>query len=257
MVPTTDAEPMGRAPLPLRAPLGTSLTRSVVVGVDGSTATWLALAWAARHASALSAELVVVAVGDERVTRAVVRRRAGMPVRFRRGDLGTLRSLDCATLVLGRHGEPFHPRTIGAAVLDRSSTLVVTRGLSAAMRGEHRVVTAAVGGAGDSGVLMVAAEICRALGSRVRLLHLHPDFGGAAESTTPDDRPLRRAVEFLKVVAPELEPAAVLDRRQPQEAVAAPVCDLLVVGRGRDGGLSRIAKTALYHASCPVLIPSR
>ncbi|MBB5957986.1 nucleotide-binding universal stress UspA family protein [Saccharothrix tamanrassetensis] len=256
MVGTTDAEPIGRAPLPVRAPLGTGVTRSVMVGVDGSDAAWLALAWAARHAAALGAELVVVGVG-ERVTRALVRRRAGTPLRFRRGDLGTLRSLDCATLVVGRHGEPFHPRTIGAAVASTSSTLVVTRGLPTAVRGEHGVVTAAVGGAGDSGVLLVAAETCRAFGSSVRLLHLHPDFGGAAESTTPDDRPLRRAVEFLRVVAHDLEPAVVLDRRRPHEVVAAPVGDLLVVGRGRDGGLSRIAKTALYHSSCPVLIPSQ
>ncbi|CAL9470434.1 hypothetical protein SUDANB95_02808 [Actinosynnema sp. ALI-1.44] len=239
-----------RIPAPARAEAGWwSVRSSVGVGVDGSGAARRAFEWAVSFAAALGVELVVA--GRPRV-------RVPTAVRWVGGEAEAVARSECGTLVVGPRGEPLHARHLGAVVDGCASRgLVVVRGLPEAARGEHGVVTAAVGGAADSGVLLAAAEVGRARRARVRLLHVPPSFGGAAEPSRADDTPLRRAVAFLKAVAPDLAPTVVLDHRQPHEAVAASVSDLLVVGRAAGGGAGRIGKAALYHSSCPVLIPPR
>lgn len=218
------AAPIGWLP---RQRTARRVTRSVAVGEDGSAASRRAVAWATRYAAATGAELVTA-------------------------PPDALRTADCATLVVGPHGEPFRPRGFAAAAENPDRALVVVRGLPDPGTG---AVTAAVGGASDTGVLSAAAAFCRAFGARLRVLHVHHNFGGVAEAAEPDDAPLRRALAFLEVVAADLTPAVVLDGRQPHDVFGAPVSDLVVVGRGPAGGLGRMARTALYHSACPVLIP--
>ncbi|RKT54796.1 hypothetical protein [Saccharothrix australiensis] len=218
------AEPVGWLP---RQRGARRTTRAVAVGEDGTPATRRAAAWAERYAAVMGVELVSVPPEE-------------------------LRTVDCAMLVVGPHGEPFRPRGYAAAAENPERALVVVRGLPEPRTG---VVTAAVGGAADTGVLSAAAAFCRASGARLRVLHVHHNFGGVAESAEPDDAPLRRALAFLEVVAADLTPAVVLDGREPHDVLAAPVSDLVVVGRGPAGGLGRMARTALYHSACPVLIP--
>lgn len=252
--------------------------RSVAVGLNDGHPDYRAFEWAARHAARCGADLQVFCLGpstaagagaallDNVLVRRVLTSLPLLAAHFRQHDADPVATVsaaasEAAVVVLGTAGpqRPDGPRLsdLVLPVLARCSCdVVVVGGRSEAIRGEYGWITACVDG-GDHGdaVLRAAADLCRMRRARLRLLHVrppHPHGHTGAGSAVP-----RHASELLRLIAPDVQPVVVTDHRYPHEAVCAYPTDVLVVGAGRSArarGTGPFARTALYHASCPVLI---
>ncbi|GAB3892057.1 universal stress protein [Kibdelosporangium lantanae] len=239
----------------------------VAVGTDGSEWGDNALDWALRHGSLLNATLRVFAatVADDRAIarrlraykwlHATVDASPGTPV----GMMVTA-SYANDLLVIGyrgrQHGSFGLGRSVIPVVVGAHCDTVVVRGEMRAVHGEHRWITAAVGGRHDRLVVRRAAQAAVRTRSRLRLVHAAPLLPG--RHVAPDDPAvvLERAADVVHDLVPRLIPSLLLARSQPHEAVrAASRSDLLVIGPGKGPDrLSMVTSTALHLAPCPVMV---
>jgi hypothetical protein len=226
------------------------------------------LDWALRHAATQNAAVDVFAaeaVDDQALTRRLTAYRwvfttvtvsSGSPVK-------TLldASHDHDILVLGYRGRRHGPFGLGRSVLpvvaDAQCDCVVVRGESHAVHGEHRWITAALGGKHDEAVIRRAVQFAVRTRSRLRLVHAAP-LPGTHAVPQPEDPAdvLQRAHDLVREIAPDLTPSLRLVRSRPHDAVlASDRTDLLVLGPGsQPGTLSVITSVALHMAPCPVLV---
>ncbi|MFS8104262.1 hypothetical protein LFM09_44860 [Lentzea alba] len=237
------------------------------MGVDGSSAGYRAFEWAARHAVAMCTDLQVFDVaaqagllaGDETLRR-VLRRLPTLIAHFRPGGADPVRAVTSAAaeqdiLVLAGNGHTRAStgpgRLILPAITRPCCATVLVQGRPEAIRGEYGWITAVVGRGNDVAVLDSAITLCRVRGAQPRVLHLRPLLPG--HGNLVDDGVVSSAAAYLRDTAPDLSADFTLDRRQPHESLAALHSDLVVLERGHQRD-ALITRTALYHASCPVLI---
>lgn len=135
--------------------------------------------------------------------------------------------------------------------------VVVVDGSRTAVDGRYGAITAVIGGFGDEGVLRTAVSFCRARqATRLRVLMPRPDC--ISDDVAEADREaLEAAADFIHASCPHVIAELVRDRSSGYEAMREHPSDLLVVsGRERRAGegLQPIARAALHHAACPVLL---
>ncbi|RSM85164.1 universal stress protein [Kibdelosporangium aridum] len=260
---------MTRTAQPTPIPRQTHVRRPrIAVGTDGTAWGDAALDWALRHAATQSASVDVFAAqaSDD---QAIARRLAAYRWLFTTvtvspdSPVNTLlhASNDHDTLVLGYRGRRHGPFGLGRSVLpivtESQCDTVVVRGETRAVQGEHRWITAAVGGTHDEAVIRRAVQFAVRTRSKLRLIHAVPLPGThtVLTATEPADI-LEHAHDLVREIAPDLTPSLRLVRSHPHEAVrASDRSDLLVLGPGnRPGKLSVITSTALHMAPCPVLV---
>jgi nucleotide-binding universal stress UspA family protein len=242
--------------------------RQITAGTDGTLWGDAALDWALRHAAMLNAHVRVFASPDTD-DQAIARRlnayrwlHASVTVSPQGPVKILIEASKAADLLVlgyrGRHHGPFGlGRSIMPIVIDARCDTVVVRGEARAVQGEHRWITAAVGGHDDDLVVRRAVQFATRSRSKLRLLHAEPLPGAhTVPATTDPARCLEHAHELVRELAPDLTPSLHLARSQPHEAVRACTrSDLLVIGPGsRAGKLSVITSTALHMATCPVLV---
>lgn len=248
----------------------------VTVGTDGSYWGDLALAWAARHAWLRGGQLEVLRPADRSALPSDVPHDVGLshatrqfpllPVSCRLVHDDPLTDLTAASvssdlLVLGAKGHRHRSIGLGELVLptvtEAHCDVLVVRGAPEAVRGQHRNVTAMVsGGNNDSLVLQRAAAMANTYRSRLRVVHAAPEF------PLCDDRSedvLHQACLQLKTFDPTPRTTTMVVRSMPHELIAqCDSTDMVVLGQGRShraaASLGAVAKSALYHALCPVLI---
>ncbi|MCE7004660.1 universal stress protein [Kibdelosporangium philippinense] len=240
----------------------------IAVGTDGTVWGDAALDWALRHAATQSASVDVFAAetsDDHAITRRLTAYRWLFTTVTVSPDSSVRTLLEASTdhdtLVLGYRGRRHGPFGLGRSVLpvvteSRCDTVVV-RGEPRAVQGEHRWITAALGGKHDDAVVRRAVQFAVRTRSKLRLVHAVPLPGAHTVpiSTEPADV-LEHAHDLVREMAPDLTPSLRLVRSQPHEAVrSSERSDLLVLGPGSlPGKLSVITSTALHMAPCPVLV---
>ncbi|WP_086825022.1 universal stress protein [Allokutzneria sp. NRRL B-24872] len=203
----------------------------LTVGTDGSYWGDVALTWARRHATATDGDLRIVNRPEPNPLPALLAASAGSRM-----------------LVLGCRGERHRAFGLGALVLPtagsaRCDTLVV-RGLWSAIAARHGRITAMVsGGDHDTAVLRSAAGLATAYGAE---LHVHARPHGGA---------LDHARRWLAENAPAARTSLHPDEQSPHDAILrASDSDVLVLGRGATSHCGTVARFALHHAPCPVLV---
>ncbi|MET9634203.1 hypothetical protein ABZX92_42795 [Lentzea sp. NPDC006480] len=222
----------------------------VVVAVNPTVWGLRAFEWAARRARDIGTELQVFEVDGlpdlpgHPVVGEVMALLPGLIVHFRQtgesltSDLLTAAaSARCIVLGAGAMERAAHVLPVVAGA---GCDAVIVRGLPSAVRGEHGVVAAAVGGPADQRVIDRAAMECRRRGARLEVLHAQSAFCG---DHMLDD-----------LNAPGVEMVFACHRGLPHELLALTEADLLVVGRGRPGHVGSATKAAIYHSRGPVLI---
>jgi nucleotide-binding universal stress UspA family protein len=244
----------------------------ITVGTDGSYWGGMALDWAARHAWLRGAELHVLRAQDDVPSDVPAdlglshthRLYPLLPVTCRPIDSSPVvdlitASTDSALLVLGCRGhrrfglgEHVIPVLAGA-----HSDVIVVRGTPAAVRGEHRIVTAMIsGGPHDRRILRRAAEFATANRSRLRVIHAAP----SDLRVTQDPGDVLHVAELeLKALNTAAPATFSLARAFPHEVLQhADHTDLLVLARGESSRHANIVgpvtKAALYHSPSPVLV---
>ncbi|AHH96929.1 hypothetical protein GCM10010174_74130 [Kutzneria viridogrisea] len=257
--------------VPLAARTTSAASREVgpiTVGTDGSYWGGLALQWAARYACTLGTKLRVLRPGTNAELPADVPLDLGLthtmhlypllPVICTPITVDPLAEFAEAStgselLVLGCRGH-LHRCTIGlgSLVLPTVSTahcdVLVVRGAPAAVWGAHRTVTAMVsGGREDAAVLRRAVGMAATYRSRLRIVHASP-FEEAED--------VLHLAELHVQTLPFRPPCSLtVARALPHEVIAqAGNTDLLVLGRGTGRHAGSVAKAALHHSRCPVLL---
>lgn len=221
----------------------------IVVGVDSSVWGLRALAWALRQARLSGTDLEVRAalsgdLPDPVVGRRIDEIRRAMPNRavpvLPSGDPAALlaESGRAGMVVLGCRGTGHPHLGLGSGVPGVAAAaacdVVVVRGDPVALSGAHGRVTAVLGGPGDDEAVASARRLAAVRGARLSVLRHRPPIGrGPSREDT--------AVAADVVTG---DPSEVFGR--------LPGTDVVVVGvRGR---LDALARAALYHARCPVLL---
>jgi hypothetical protein len=126
--------------------------------------------------------------------------------------------------------------------------VVVVGGSRDAVRGGHRRISVLLDGTAVPESVRSAAWFARLRGTGLHLLWHQPAEVEPAGSPT-----LGSATELAHRLAPRTPIRADVVRGAPNEAVAALTdTDVLVVGVA--GPLDPLARAALYHARCPVLL---
>ncbi|QUQ64096.1 universal stress protein [Kutzneria sp. CA-103260] len=238
--------------------------QTVAVGTDGSQWGEAALHWAARHAWNRGAELLVLCGAQRPPARPITRDFPLLPMRILVTTDAPLAAFTEASreselLVLGCRGDRHRHLGIGALVLPTILTAqcdtVIVRGADAAVDGRHRRVTAMVSGGQDDPVVVThAAEAALTLRADLLVLHAKPEpltHRPISPERDPDSV-LAAAEKATTGLGRRPETAFELVRTHPHEVIAARAdTDLLVVGHGRSGAVTR---TALHLAPCPVLV---
>lgn len=154
--------------------------------------------------------------------------------------------------------------TTGAA--RRGDTVLTLPALLPARTGPPRVVAAVRRLPDDRRTLTDAAACARHLGAEIVVAHALPaSFGersiGLDTAARDADRLLEAAVTAASAAAPDVRVGSWLARVRPHELVGELLdADLLVLGgprRGRPDRLGLVARSALFHAPCPVLLTPR
>jgi hypothetical protein len=221
---------------------------NVVVGTDGSYCGDKALRWAARHAWCADADLEVWLPGDPEALPADVPRDASLShvcrdypllhLHIRASGPGLAHDLGFASvgadlLVVG---------SSDLATEARCDTVVV-RGHSSAVQGAHHRITAFVDD--DTTVLARAAQTALRHHARLRVVSFEAPSGEHQFALDQSSR-------YLEKLDPRPQYDVVPDTCRPEATIASAVdSDLLVLG---DGSLARYA---LGHAPCPVLVLTR
>ena len=212
------------AVLTIPSQVGLVTTARVAVGTDGSYWGQAALGWAARYAVVRGAELDVYEA-DRRFEQLP----PDLPA-----DIGTGSILRTYPLLAA------HIRGSGA---DSGGTLLAAGTESELVvvgcRGQHRRNL----GLGSHALLLVSTASCDVVVVRGRPQAVRGEFGRVIAWTDGDDRIVPRAREFARTFRRPLE----VVRHQPGSD-APDGADLLVVADGA------AARTALHHATCPVLV---
>lgn len=249
--------------------------KRIVVGVDSSRWGLAALAWAAEHARLTGVDLDVCAGAGDLALDDVLRdvRRAA-PSR----TVPVLPSADAATaliaasrraglVVLGCRGTRHPGLGVGGSVplVARwaACDVVVVRGRP--VTGVRRTTVILHADAGDTATIATAVRFAMLRGASLRIVvHSCPvarrgpapaAVHGEAHDEMHDemhDR-ARAAADVARGLAPDLVVESYAACGEPHEVVAGLVdTDLLVVGVRDD--LDTVARAALYHAGCPVLL---
>jgi hypothetical protein len=198
--------------------------------------------------------LVVVARGEDQLPQWALRWccRSGRDVSLR---------TEAAQHVIGPHA-PTRPDVV--AGLAGELVLVVRPAPENA--GAPRVVAAVRNLPDDGPVAATAAELAAALDARMLVVHAVPrSFAersvGLGAAVEHGRRTLAQAATMAARVAPEVPVDTRLMRVHPHEAVGQCLeADLLVVGGPRlrvPAELGLVARSALYHAPCPILFVPR
>ncbi|NMH99314.1 universal stress protein [Pseudonocardia acidicola] len=155
---------------------------------------------------------------------------------------------------------------VAALLTEADGTAVLVPRRTIAHAGPPRVVAALRDLPDDAAVLADAADSAAQLAAGLTIVHGVPtSFGersvGLAAAVDHGRRLLDAGVEQVAAFAPELAVTADLVRARPHELVGEELeADLLVLGGPRAGGrgeLGLVARTALHHAPCPVLLVPR
>jgi nucleotide-binding universal stress UspA family protein len=240
----------------------------IVVGVDSSFWGLAALAWAADRARQVSADLdVCVAPTDMDTDRLVDRRidelRATMPTRavpvvasVHPAAALIVESRHADLVVLGCRGTHHHGLGIGATVpevIRGAACDVVVVGGDPALRGENRQVTVLLEGPTVVGTVTAAARFAAGEDAGLRIVRSVGSSGQGGGRSEGDRGQLDAAVELAHRLEPAVPVEACVVCGEPREVVAGLAdTDLVVVG-GR-AGLDMMARAALYHGRCPVLV---
>jgi nucleotide-binding universal stress UspA family protein len=198
----------------------------VTVGTDGSYWGLAALAWAARHAHRLGVELAVYEAD---------RRYEPLPDDLP-ADIGTGSVL---------RGYPLLAASVHSSGPDPDGTLSAAAAQSAMVvlgcRGQHKCHL----GVGRHALRLAESASSDVVVVRGRPQAVHGEFRKVTAwlAEDEDDAVVTRAREFAKVTRSVLEVA-----RQRPAASVPDGTDLVVVRPGL------AARTALYHATCPVLV---
>ncbi|MCE7002092.1 universal stress protein [Kibdelosporangium philippinense] len=240
----------------------------IAVGTDGTPWGDAALDWALRQAATQNASVDVFAA-ESSDDQAITRRLAAYPWLFSTVTVSPDSpvkslldaSIDHDTLVIGYRGRRRGPFGVGRSVLpvvtESHCDTVVIRGETRAVQGEHRWITAALGGQHDELVIHRAVQFAVRTRSKLRLIHAAPLPGTHTVAVRTDPAEvLQRGYDLVRATASDLIPSLRLIRSQPHEAArACDRSDLLVIGPGGNPGtLSVITSSALHMAPCPVLV---
>lgn len=269
MTASLHTESRDQLPASHRAPPPAKDLDLIVVGIDSSFWGLAALVWAADRARQVHADLdVCVAPTDTDATRLVDRRidevRATMPTR----TVPVVASVDPAAaliaesrradlVVLGCRGSHHHGLGIGATVPEvirgAACDVVVVGGDPRALSGENHQVTALLDGPAMADTVTAAVRFAARDDAGLRIVR-SIRLSGQGGSHGQDDRgQLHAAVELAHRLEPGVPVEADVARGDPREVVEVLAdTDLVVVG-GR-AGLDVMARAALYHGRCPVLL---
>ncbi|WP_214367543.1 universal stress protein [Pseudonocardia sp. H11422] len=155
---------------------------------------------------------------------------------------------------------------VAALLTDADGTAVLVPRAAVAHGGPPRVVLALRDLPDDAAVLADAAETAEQLAGGLTIVHGVPtSFGersvGLAAAVDHGRRVLEAGLEQVAALAPGLAVTTQLVRARPHELVGEDLdADLLVLGGPRAGGrgeLGLVARSALHHAPCPVLLVPR
>ncbi|MFS4506411.1 universal stress protein [Clavibacter sp. Sh2141] len=281
---TARARPAGD----LLAGLPAHLTRRLLVGLDGSSASATALDWAVRRAMRTGAEVQLVGVVDDdagamgsgyaqqserehaRLLSATAARVAaehpGVAVTTRLVDgpvalalAGAARADDVVVVGSDKtgyaRGRLYGVRSVQLAALVPGPLVVVP---SADLRLRDGIVVALDGTATTAEFAEAGAEEASASGCRVSLVHAIPAEGGP-DARHRGDRVLHDALDAAHAVDPGLEVTRHLTSRRPAEAILNLSRDraLLVIGRSRrtpPPGIGGTLHEVLLNANVPVMI---
>lgn len=272
MMTTSHATRSGHAPVPSQRTTSTAEgeCERIVVSVTDSFWGLSALAWAAEHARATSADLDVCpatageVLGDL-LDRQIASLRRAMPTRavamLPCGDAATVligQSSHVGLIVLGCHSIRHQSLGVGAAAATvaqlATCDVVVVRGRAAAVQGAFRHTSVLLDGSVVPQTVRCAARFARCRGTRLRILwQVGPVGRGTHQQINDEPFSLQAAAEFAERVAPGVPIETRLAFGGPHEVVAQlDGDDMLVVGVG--DRLDAVARAALHHASSPVLL---
>lgn len=259
-IPKTRDE-TGHIPRPAR-PSDVARKR-IVVGVDSSRWGLAALAWAAEHARLTGVDLDVCAGASDPALDHVLRdvRRAA-----RNRTVPVLPSADAASaliaasrraglVVLGCRGTRHPGLGVGGSVPSvarwAACDVVVVGGRP--VTGVRRTTVILRDDASDTATIATAVRFAVQRGGSLRVVvHSCPVARGRPAPPAAHDE-ARVAADVARRLAPDLVVDAHAACGEPHEVVAGLVdTDLLVVGVR--GELDTVARAALYHAGCPVLL---
>lgn len=244
-------------------------TIRVVVGADSSFWGQTALRWAAEHAWLAGAELEVhkppvpsAAADDDRFGR-ILRGYPLLPVVVQVGvdpasELLSA-SRDADLVVLGCRGDDHHGIGVGAAVTpvaaNAACDVMVIGGRPAAVRGTHHRISVLIGTDNDQHALASAARLAVLRRVPLRILLATPLVGPNPLRVPVDDHlaTLRNADAIAHRLEPAVRTTTELVWNSPHETVSRTEdTDVLVLGVHRR--LDAVARIALHHAVCPVLL---
>ncbi|MHA6795453.1 universal stress protein [Pseudonocardia bannensis] len=155
---------------------------------------------------------------------------------------------------------------VAALLTEADGTAVLVPRPAVAHGGPLRVVLALRDLPDDAAAVADAAEVAEQLRAGLMIVHGVPtSFGersvGLAAAVDHGRRVLGAGLERVRALAPGLAVAVQLVRARPHELVGEDLdADLLVLGGPRTGGhgeLGLVARSALHHAPCPVLLVPR
>jgi nucleotide-binding universal stress UspA family protein len=239
----------------------------VVVGVDDSYWGRIALRWAADYSALTDAALYVYAPspdsGDDLSGADAFRALSVTPALVRADDdaatalISASRQADL--VVLGCRSQHQHGIGVGAAVLPVAAgagcDVAVIGGRPDTALASHRSVSVQVGTDADTLALRSAARLAALRRVPLRIvLPLRAAFGEPThDSVDRHFAVLDRAANVVRAVEPAVRISTDLAWLSTAAPVGAPAdTDVLVIGVRH--GLTPLARAALYHARCPVLI---
>lgn len=240
----------------------------IVVGVDTSRWGLAALSWAAGQARVAGMDLdVCAAPTDSRPGSELAHQLREIRRWAAQRTVPVLPSVDAASsliaasrraglVVLGCRGTSTHGIGIGAAVraVARSAAcdVVVVGGQPAALTGTHGRICVLVDERAPLDAVASAVRFATRRDARLRVVAQVSPAGRTPSSPGPESSALHDATDLARLLAPGLDVTTRAAVGDPHEVVAALTdVDLLVVA-GR--GVAGIARAALYHARCPVLL---
>jgi nucleotide-binding universal stress UspA family protein len=240
--------------------------RRIVVGVDSSCWGLEALTWAAEHARLTGADLDVCAGAADAaldhvlrdVRRAVPRRAVPVLPSADAASALIAASRRASLVVLGCRGTRHPGLGVGSSVPAvarwAACDVVVVGGRPAAARDTGRTTVILRDDASDAATIATGVRFAVQRGDALHVVvHSCPAARGLPEPGDRADQEAHAAADVVRRLAPDLVVDADTARGEPHEVVAGLVdTDLLVVGAR--GELDTVARAALYHAGCPVLL---
>lgn len=262
----------GGAPWTECAPPSFMDSNRIVVGVDLSFWGLAALSWAACQARLAGVDLAVCADVSDALPGSLMDRHVNEVRRaMRTRAVPVLPNIDAAStlveesrhasmVVLGCRGTGYHgpgvSTTVPAVARSSACDVVIVGGDPGAVEGRHRWTSVLLAGSAGTEAVRGAVRLALLRGTALRILCYGRPAGMWPVEPVDEHEFLDAAVALARRLAPSVPVDAEVARGGPQEVVAG-LTDTNALAVGVDGRLDSVARAALYHACCPVLLAKR